>query len=127
MNVYMQEQELSLNEKKTMLVSVSSGVDFLGYHLDQGCITDYDSPFVRELLSGYEKLVIYEETDILTELMQDYTELHCLNKVSRLMERYQKQQDAGNRLLSAQYLQNQKVKKNQFWMAGRFICFTNCL
>ena len=223
-NVYMQEQELSLNEKKTMLISVSSGVDFLGYHLDQngksvpvkaelslkerlesmfltsssltveeklkkgaeilegweqyyrderkiqsileyavvlymvrrkgteifekisglrasfhntykelaeymiqiwkeqgrtdlhlmeyeqlyglesldqGCITDYDSPFVRELLSGYEKLVIYEETDILTELMQDYTELHCLNKASRLMERYQKLQDAGNRLLSA--------------------------
>lgn len=33
--VCMEERELALNEKKTMLVPVSSGVDFLGYHLDQ--------------------------------------------------------------------------------------------
>ena len=68
--------------------------------LDQGCIRDYDSPFVQELLSGYEKLVIYEETETLTELIQDYTELNCLNRASCLMERYQRLQDAGqNRLL----------------------------
>ena len=69
--------------------------------LDQGCVTDYGSPFVQELLSGYEKLVIYEEPDTLTELIQDYTELHCLNRAARLMERYQKLQDTGKELLSS--------------------------
>ncbi len=63
--------------------------------LDQGCIRDYDSPFVQELLSGYGKLVIFEEAETLTELIQDYTELNCLNRASRLMERYQKLQNAG--------------------------------
>lgn len=67
--------------------------------LDRGCITDDTSPFVRELLSGYEKLIIYEEPDILTELIQDYTELHCLNKAARLMERCQKLQSAGEQML----------------------------
>lgn len=69
--------------------------------LDQGCVTDYRSPFVQELLSGYEKLVIYEEPDTLSELIQDYTELHCLNKAASLMERYQKLQDTGKQLLSS--------------------------
>ena len=68
--------------------------------LDQGSMTDYASPFVQELLSGYEKLMAYEEPDILTELIQDYTELHCLNKAARLMERYQElQSDGKDRLL----------------------------
>lgn len=68
--------------------------------LDQGCISDYGSPFVKELLSGYEKLVINEEPDILTELIQDYTELHCLNKAARLLERYQKTKDNRKRFLT---------------------------
>lgn len=57
--------------------------------IDEGCIKDYASPFVQELLAGYEKLVVYEEQEILAELIQDYTELRCLNRASRLMEHYQ--------------------------------------
>lgn len=60
--------------------------------LDEGCIRDYTSPFIQELLSGYEKLMIYEDQEILAELVQDYTELKCLNRASNLMERYQKLQ-----------------------------------
>ncbi len=69
--------------------------------LDQGCRPDPDSPFVQELLSGYERLIVYEEPDVLTEMIQDYTELHCLNKAARLMERYQRLQNTEkDRLLS---------------------------
>lgn len=58
--------------------------------LDQNCVIDYESPFIRELLAGFEKLLIYEEEDVLTEMIQDYTELHCLNKAASLMERSRK-------------------------------------
>ncbi len=69
--------------------------------LDQSCKIDPASPFVQELLAGYEKLMVFEEQEILTELIQDYTELHCLNKAARLMERCQKLRDTGkDRLLS---------------------------
>lgn len=60
--------------------------------MDKDCIKDYHSSFVHELLAGYEKLVVYEDQDILAELLQDYTELGCLNRASCLMERYQKMQ-----------------------------------
>lgn len=63
--------------------------------LDAGRITDYDSPFVKELISGFEKLLVKEEPDILMELIQDYTELQCLNRASRLMERYQSAERGG--------------------------------
>lgn len=61
--------------------------------LDQGRITDDKSPFVGELLNGFRKLLVYEEPDLIMELVQDYTELQCLNKASLLMERYQKLQE----------------------------------
>lgn len=61
--------------------------------LDQGRITDDKSPFVEELLNGFRKLLVYEEPDLIMELVQDYTELQCLNKASLLMERYQRLQE----------------------------------
>ena len=57
--------------------------------VDKSCIRDYSSPFVSELLAGYGKLMICEDQDTLLELIQDYTELRCLNKASLLMGRYQ--------------------------------------
>ena len=53
-------------------------------------ITDFESPFVKELIDRFQKLMICEEADTLMEMIQDYTELQCLNKASRLMDRYQK-------------------------------------
>lgn len=60
--------------------------------VDRDCIRDYCSPFVSELLSGYEKMVVCEDRDTLLELIQDYTELGCLNKASRLMGHYERLQ-----------------------------------
>lgn len=57
--------------------------------LDEGRISDYGSPFVKELISGFGKLLVCQGPDVLMEMIQDYTELQCLNKASRLMERYQ--------------------------------------
>ena len=79
--------------------------------LDQGCIADYGSPFVKELLSGYEKLAICEEPDALTELIQDYTELHCLNKAASLLERRQKIGDHGKWLSTEAELQDGEPAK----------------
>lgn len=67
--------------------------------VDKGRIHDYDSPFVKELLANFEKLCIYEEENTLMELIQDYTELQCLNKASKMMERCQKLQTTEKKLL----------------------------
>lgn len=68
--------------------------------LDTDRPANYDSPFVKELIAGFEKLFVYEEADTLSELIQDYTELQCLNKASKLMERYQTLQSENVNLLS---------------------------
>lgn len=70
--------------------------------LDQGRRIDYESPFVEELLTGFQKLLVYEEQETLMELVQDYTELQCLNKASHLMERYQRLQDQAGKLIVPQ-------------------------
>lgn len=68
--------------------------------IDKDCIRDYDSPFIQELLSGYERLVVYEDPHTLAELIQDYTELRCLNRASRLTEHYQRLQKMEYKLPS---------------------------
>lgn len=68
--------------------------------LDVDRPVDYDSPFVRELIAEFGKMFVYEEADTLSELIQDYTELQCLNKASKLMERYQTLQSEDAKILS---------------------------
>lgn len=79
--------------------------------LDQGRRIDYESPFVEELLTGFQKLLVYEEQETLMELVQDYTELQCLNKASHLMERYQRLQDqAGKLIVPQEEIHQEQVK-----------------
>lgn len=68
------------------------------YQIDGDCIRDYESPFVKELLEGYRKLTAFEDQDTLAELIQDYTELRCFNRASRLMERYQRMEKAEHEI-----------------------------
>lgn len=74
--------------------------------LDRNCIIDYDAPFVKELVAGFEKMIIHEDHDVLMEIIQDYTEMHCLNKASRLMERYHKLENNEKQLIDKLHNKN---------------------
>lgn len=80
--------------------------------LDKGRVEDYGSPFVKELTEGFQKLLVCEEPEVIMELIQDYTELQCLNKASHLMERYQNLQSEGNKIVmppAHEIQQNQEI------------------
>lgn len=88
--------------------------------VDKGRIYDYRSPFVRELLRSFEKLLVYEEGDTLIELVQNYTELQCLGKAARMMEHYQKIQTTERNLIIPEGQISRETVKMDSWTRRLF-------